>query len=99
MFLGRSGTDRKTANELVEELKVAGARVGVVRGDVTSIGDVEKLVSQVEGPVGGIIHAAMGLSVSALPFAGTNALALRCLVVAFRFGLLRLCASFLFQDG
>lgn len=63
-FLGRSGTDKPTARAIVEELESAGATVNVVRGDVTSSSDIERLVDQLEGNLGGVIHAAMGLSVS-----------------------------------
>ncbi|KAK4992377.1 Type I Iterative PKS [Elasticomyces elasticus] len=61
VFIGRSGTDRKPARQLVDDLQVAGAEVEVVRGDVGVFADVQKAVDQIKGPVGGIVQAAMGL--------------------------------------
>lgn len=56
--------DKPTARAMVKELESAGATVSVVRGDVTSSSDIKRLVDQVEGNLGGVIHAAMGLNVS-----------------------------------
>ena len=64
VFLGRSGTDKKPARDLVEDLRAAGAQVTVVRGDVSSYADVKKCVDVVDGDIGGVVQAAMGLSVS-----------------------------------
>ena len=64
LFLGRSGLDKQTARALVQELETAGADVKVVRGDVSEFSDVQKAVDGAESPIGGVIHAAMGLSVS-----------------------------------
>lgn len=64
VFLGRSGLDKQTARALVQELETAGAHVKVVRGDVSEFSDVQKAVDGAESPIGGVIHAAMGLSVS-----------------------------------
>ncbi|RDW91779.1 polyketide synthase-nonribosomal peptide synthetase [Coleophoma crateriformis] len=61
VFIGRSGTDRKPARLLVEDLQASGAEVSVVRGDVGVFADVQKAVDLIEGPIGGIIQAAMGL--------------------------------------
>lgn len=62
VFLGRSGPSKKAARDLVEELRSANAQVGVVQGDVSNFEDVQRLVDQIEGSIGGVIHAAMGLS-------------------------------------
>lgn len=62
IFLGRSGTDRPSARNLVEDLKSSGAKVSVVRGDVESMDDVQRAVDSIEGTLGGVIQAAMGLS-------------------------------------
>lgn len=64
VFLGRSGTDKPSARELVFRLESAGATVGVVRGDVSSAADVAAAVQtclDMERPVGGVVQAAMGL--------------------------------------
>ena len=64
VFFGRSGLEKQPAKELVDYLKGASADVNVVRGDVSATADVEKLFSEITSPIGGVIHAAMGLDVS-----------------------------------
>ncbi|KAI0886290.1 ketoacyl-synt-domain-containing protein [Annulohypoxylon maeteangense] len=61
VFLGRSGTDRAPARRLVEDLEFSGAQVTVVRGDVVNLEDVERAVASIDGAIGGVIQAAMGL--------------------------------------
>lgn len=63
-FLGRSGLEKTPARKLVEDLQDHGAIVDVFRGDASSYEDVQKAISQVQTPIGGIVHAAMGLNVS-----------------------------------
>jgi NADP-dependent 3-hydroxy acid dehydrogenase YdfG len=63
VFVGRTGTDRKAARQLVEDLEAEGACVTVVRGDVSNLADVQAAVAAIKGPVGGVIQAAMGLNV------------------------------------
>ena len=63
LFLGRSGADKPTAEKLVEDLRKSGAAVVVVRGDVSCLDDVQNAVTQSPCPIGGIVQAAMGLSV------------------------------------
>lgn len=63
-FLNRTGVRREGVKELIEELRSGGAEVNVVRGDISVLSDVKKMISRLSGPVGGIIHAAMGLQVS-----------------------------------
>jgi hypothetical protein len=61
-FLGRSGCDKPSAQSLVSRLRFAGAMVTVVRGDVSSVADVNAAVAACNGsPIGGVIQAAMGL--------------------------------------
>ncbi|KAI1078223.1 hypothetical protein F5B20DRAFT_548487 [Whalleya microplaca] len=62
VFLGRTGTDRAPARRLVEDLEFSGAQVTVVRGDVINYSDVEKAVNAIDGTIGGVIQAAMGLN-------------------------------------
>lgn len=64
VFLGRSGLDKEPARRLIEDLDQNGADCKVVRGDVCSAGDVQRVLDQVDGLVGGVIQAAMGLNVS-----------------------------------
>ncbi|KAJ5589352.1 hypothetical protein N7537_012030 [Penicillium hordei] len=62
VFVGRTGTDRKPARQLVEDLEAEGADITVIRGDVGVLADVQKAVATIKGPVGGVIQAAMGLN-------------------------------------
>jgi KR domain/Zinc-binding dehydrogenase len=64
VFLGRSGLDKAPARRLVENLEQNGADCRVVRGDVCSQSDIQAVMDQVDGLVGGVIQAAMGLNVS-----------------------------------
>ena len=64
VFLGRSGTDKAPARKLVEDLEQSGATVQVGRGDVGQYADVQKCVDVVDGDIGGVIQAAMGLNVN-----------------------------------
>lgn len=64
LFLNRSGTEKKSAMRLVEDLQEAGADVKIVRGDVSSLPEVKGAMSQISGPIGGVVHAAMSLDVS-----------------------------------
>ncbi|KAJ6036767.1 polyketide synthase [Penicillium herquei] len=61
IFLGRSGTKKPAAKRLIEDLEQQGARCIVIKGDVTNPDDVKKAVSAATLPLGGVIHAAMGL--------------------------------------
>lgn len=63
VFIGRSGTGKEPARLLVEDLQASGAEVVVIRGDVGVYADVQAAVSAIQGPIGGIIQAAMGLNV------------------------------------
>lgn len=63
VFLGRSGIDRAPARALVEDLQKVGAKVTVIRGNVSDAVDVENAIAQIEDPIGGVVHAAMGLAV------------------------------------
>lgn len=64
LFLGRSGADKPSAQQLVSGLIQAGATVEVVRGDVCKAADVTAAVSACVATgrkIGGVIQAAMGL--------------------------------------
>ena len=72
LFLGRSGLERQLARDFVQDLQKEGAEIQVVRGDVGILEDVEKAVAQIEGPIGGVIQAAMGLDVSPMLTSDNN---------------------------
>nr|UPN67566.1 hypothetical protein [Pestalotiopsis sp.] len=61
VFLGRSGLEKEAARLLIDELLRQGADVEVVQGDVSNYEDVEKCIHKAPLPIGGVIHAAMGL--------------------------------------
>ncbi|KAI1377698.1 polyketide synthase-like protein [Hypoxylon crocopeplum] len=63
VFLGRSGCDKPTAQQLVSRLRNSGASVTVVRGDVSDSAHVHEavLASAAAGVIGGVVQAAMGL--------------------------------------
>ncbi|KAL2824216.1 hypothetical protein BDW59DRAFT_147657 [Aspergillus cavernicola] len=63
-FLGRSGLDKSVARKLVEDLEASGAECVVVRGDVCSVDDVNRVIAAAsdQGPLGGVVQAAMGLN-------------------------------------
>ena len=54
VFLSRSGTKKIAAKQLVTDLQDNGARVDVMVGDVSVFADVEAVVSQISGPIGGV---------------------------------------------
>ena len=62
VFLGRSGLKKPEARSLVNELSKRGAQIEVVQGDVANYEDVDRVIQQAPLPIGGVIHAAMGLS-------------------------------------
>ncbi|KAI1636396.1 putative polyketide synthase [Biscogniauxia mediterranea] len=64
VFLGRSGTEKKSAKDLVSRFENAGAQVQVIRGDVSCAQDVETAVEACTsdgGVLGGVVQAAMVL--------------------------------------
>ncbi|KAL9123287.1 MAG: hypothetical protein Q9187_000159 [Circinaria calcarea] len=64
IFLGRSGLDKAPARRLIEDLEHNGADCKVVRGNVCNQEHVKAVIDQVDGLVGGVIQAAMGLNES-----------------------------------
>ncbi|KAF3931090.1 hypothetical protein ABW20_dc0106731 [Dactylellina cionopaga] len=62
VFLGRSGLDKEPARLLIKDLRTLGAQCKVVRGDICLTKDVERMVEEADGPIGGVVQAAMGLS-------------------------------------
>ena len=72
-MIGRSGLDKEPARRLVKDLEDGGASVNVTRGDVGDVRVVEEAVAAIDGEIGGVVQAAMGLDVclriSSIPFA------------------------------
>ncbi|TAQ88229.1 hypothetical protein B7494_g3462 [Chlorociboria aeruginascens] len=64
VYIGRSGTDKVAARNLVEDLKGVGAHVTVIRGDVANYDDVEAAMAAATKPIGGIVQAAMSIHVA-----------------------------------
>jgi NADPH:quinone reductase-like Zn-dependent oxidoreductase/NADP-dependent 3-hydroxy acid dehydrogenase YdfG len=62
VFLGRTGLVKPEAKALVDHLVEQGARVEVIQGDVSIYEDVERCLEKAPMPIGGVIHAAMGLN-------------------------------------
>ncbi|KAI9653650.1 MAG: Type I Iterative PKS [Bathelium mastoideum] len=60
-FIGRSGTDKKSARLLVDDLRAAGASVEVIRGNVQDLSCVVAALDRIKKPLGGVVQAAMGL--------------------------------------
>jgi len=73
VFLSRSGTDKREAAELIDELhelsrsKYPGLSVQVVRGDVSVREDVRRAISHATKPIKGVVQAAMVLKVPPTP--------------------------------
>ncbi|RYP10656.1 hypothetical protein DL765_008038 [Monosporascus sp. GIB2] len=61
-FLGRTGTDKLAARNLIQDLEAHGAECAIVRGDVCKPRDVEAVVAAAKGEIGGVVQAAMGLN-------------------------------------
>ncbi|TRX91638.1 hypothetical protein FHL15_007420 [Xylaria flabelliformis] len=64
VFLGKSGSDKPAASELIAQLQKVGVRVTVVRGDVTNAEDTAEAIRRCKEtghPIGGVIQGAMGL--------------------------------------
>ncbi|KAK6544731.1 hypothetical protein TWF694_001416 [Orbilia ellipsospora] len=64
VFLSRSGLEKPPARRIIQDLRTLGAECDIIKGDVCCINDVKKVIGQADilGPIGGIIHAAMGAS-------------------------------------
>ena len=62
-MIGRSGLDKEPARRLVQDLTALGAEVRVARGDVGDVSVVEEAVAAIDGDIGGVVQAAMGLDV------------------------------------
>ncbi|KAI0423792.1 polyketide synthase-like protein [Xylaria sp. FL1042] len=64
VFLQRSGCDKPGTQDFVNQLRQSGAKVIVIKGDVSVSNDVANSVAACEtlgGPLGGVVQMAMGL--------------------------------------
>lgn len=61
VFICKIGADKPQARELVGGLESAGARVTVIRGDVSRADDVATAVAACKTPIGGVVQGAMAL--------------------------------------
>ena len=57
------GPETSQSYQLVKRLKGLGCKVNIVTGDVAILENVESAIKQLPSPLGGIVHAAMGLQV------------------------------------
>ena len=67
VFLGRSGSDKPAARDLIQKIQRNGARAIVVKGDVSKASDVIKFVESglsLGKRIGGVVQASMGLQES-----------------------------------
>ncbi|CAG9979522.1 unnamed protein product [Clonostachys byssicola] len=64
IFLSRSGMDKPTARRFVQYLAGSGVDCQVMKGDVTNPNSVRQVVDAVDGKIGGVVQAAMGLDES-----------------------------------
>ncbi|KAI1213169.1 KR domain-containing protein [Annulohypoxylon truncatum] len=63
-FLGRSGLDKSTARDLIQDLETLGAECVVIKGDVCNPKDAMRLIAATERDIGGVVQASMGLKES-----------------------------------
>lgn len=59
--MNRSGLEKPKARSFVAELESQGAEITVIKGSVDVESDVREAVITAQCPIGGVIHAAMGL--------------------------------------
>ncbi|KAI5241413.1 ketoacyl-synt-domain-containing protein [Aureobasidium subglaciale] len=61
LFLSRSGVDKPVVASFISELAKAGAESIVVKGDVSRLEDVHRIVSLAKTPIRGVMQLAMAL--------------------------------------
>ena len=64
LFFQRSGLANPKARDFVDYLRSKSVEVNVVQGDVCDFSTVNDAIKAIEGPVGGVVQGAMGLSVN-----------------------------------
>ena len=63
LLLSRSGRTNDNSKFLTLIASMCGATIDIAKCDVTQHGEVDRVVSEIAGDIGGIVHSAMGLSV------------------------------------
>jgi NAD(P)-dependent dehydrogenase (short-subunit alcohol dehydrogenase family) len=63
VLMGRSNPAHSKNKAVVTHLKSLGASVNIEHGDITRFDDIRRIISEIDGTIGGVVHAAMGLSV------------------------------------
>lgn len=61
IYLARSGAAKPEAQIFIDELRAKGVSVSVVKGDVTSLTDVQNAVKSSEKPIKGVVQGALTL--------------------------------------
>lgn len=61
IFLSRTGASNEEASQFLESLRENGVHASVVKGDVTSLADVQAAVDTAERPIKGVVQAALTL--------------------------------------
>ena len=64
VFIGRSGASKPSPATLIRDLEESGIHTVVISGDISQKADAEALVKAASTGIGGVIHAAMGVSES-----------------------------------
>ena len=62
-YLSRSGLDKQETQDPIAELQRIGIDAQVVKGDVSSLDDVNRAVASTKRPIKGVIQAALTLKV------------------------------------
>lgn len=74
VFLTRTGASGSRAQKLISDLRSLDVNVQVVQGDVSNIQDVQHAVQACQnGPIKGVVHAALTLHVSGNLFSTSRA--------------------------
>ena len=68
LFFQRSGLSNSSAKKFVESLRERNADASVYQGDVCNAEAVADAINSIQGPIGGVVQGAMGLSVSSGAF-------------------------------
>ena len=62
-YLSRSGNDKEDTQAFVSELESNDVEVLIVRGDVSKLDDVKRVVAATAKPIKGVVQAALTLQV------------------------------------